>query len=40
MVRLRDRSGRDRIRMSVDPQGVARLVFLDDSGKVVKSLPE
>jgi hypothetical protein len=39
MVRLRDRAGRDRIRLMVDPQGVSRLEFLDASGKVVDALP-
>jgi hypothetical protein len=40
MVRLRDRAGRDRIRMSVSPQGVAQLEFLDEAGKVVERLPK
>ncbi len=40
MVRLRDRAGRDRIRMSVDPQGVAQLEFLDENGKVMDRLPK
>jgi hypothetical protein len=40
MVRMRDRSGRDRIRMSVDPQGLAQLEFLDETGKVVDRLPK
>ncbi len=39
MVRLRDRAGRDRIRMSVDAKGVAQLEFLDESGKVIDRLP-
>lgn len=39
MVRLRDRAGRDRIRMSVNAQGVAQLEFLDENGKVVDRLP-
>ena len=39
MVRLRDRGGRDRIRMSVDREGVATLEFLDASGRVVATLP-
>ena len=39
MVRLRDRSGRDRIRMTVDAQGNARLEFLDAAGAVVERLP-
>jgi hypothetical protein len=40
MVRLRDRAGRDRIRMSVNAQGVAQLEFLDEAGKVVDRLPK
>lgn len=40
MVRLRDRAGRDRIRMSVSPQGVAQLEFLDENGKVTDRLPK
>jgi hypothetical protein len=40
MVRLRDRMGRDRIRMTVDPEGVARLEFLDAAGAVVDRLPK
>lgn len=40
MVRMRDRSGRDRIRMSVNPQGLAQLEFLDEAGKVVERLPK
>jgi hypothetical protein len=39
MVRLRDRAGRDRIRMSVNPQGVAQLEFPDEAGKVIDRLP-
>jgi catechol 2,3-dioxygenase-like lactoylglutathione lyase family enzyme len=39
MVRLRDRAGRDRIRLMVDAQGVARMEFLDAAGAVVESLP-
>jgi len=39
MVRLRDRAGRDRIRLMVDAQGVARMEFLDAAGDVVDSLP-
>jgi len=34
MLRLRDRAGRDRLRLLVDPQGVAKLEFLDEQGKV------
>ena len=40
MVRLRDRQGRDRIRLAVDQQGVARLEFLDAAGAVVERLPK
>jgi hypothetical protein len=40
MVRMRDRSGRDRIRMSVSPHGLAQLEFLDETGKVVDRLPK
>jgi hypothetical protein len=40
MVRLRDRQGRDRIRLAVDPQGVARLEFLDAAGTVVDRVPK
>jgi hypothetical protein len=39
MVRLRDRAGRDRIQMSVNPQGGAQLEFLDEAGKVIDRLP-
>lgn len=39
MVRMRDRAGRDRIRMSVDAKGAAQLEFLDESGKVIDRLP-
>ena len=40
VVRLRDLQGKDRIRMSVDPQGAARLEFLDAAGTVVDRLPK
>lgn len=40
MVRLRDRAGRDRIRLSVRPQGTAQLEFLDEAGKIVERLPK
>jgi hypothetical protein len=40
MVRLRDRSGRDRILLYVDAEGAARLEFLDTEGKIVQSFPE
>jgi catechol 2,3-dioxygenase-like lactoylglutathione lyase family enzyme len=39
MVRLRDRAGRDRIRLLVDAQGSARMEFLDAAGAIVDSLP-
>lgn len=39
MVRLRDRDGRDRIRMFVDDAGTARLDFLDGEGNIVQSFP-
>lgn len=38
-VVLNDRNGKARIRMAVDSTGSASLQFLDDSGKVVSSLP-
>ena len=40
MVRMRDRAGRDRIRLSVNAQGVAQLEFLDEADKVVERLPK
>lgn len=40
MERLRDRAGRDRIRMFVDADGAARLEFLDVDGSLVQSFPE
>jgi hypothetical protein len=36
---IRDTVGRPRIRLFVDPQGNARLEFLDDRGAVTSSLP-
>ncbi|MGE5360794.1 MAG: hypothetical protein ACM3NQ_17395 [Bacteroidales bacterium] len=39
MVRMRDRAGRDRIRMTVAPDGAAKIEFLDENGKVVQTLP-
>src|SRR5262245_33800420 len=39
MVRLRDTSGRNRVRISVDAADVARMEFLDANGKVVYSIP-
>lgn len=40
MVRLRDKAGRDRIRMSVSPQGVAQLEFLDEAGATAARFPK
>ena len=40
MLRLRDRSGRDRIRLSVDRDGMSRLEFIDSTGRIVQRLPE
>ena len=40
MVRLRDRGGKDRIRLSVTPEGVASLEFLDSNGAVVERIPK
>ncbi|HEY7545159.1 MAG TPA: hypothetical protein VID27_09765, partial [Blastocatellia bacterium] len=37
---LSDTRGKPRIRMMVDAVGAARLEFLDESGKVIHSLPE
>jgi hypothetical protein len=39
MLRLRDLDGRDRIRLSVDREGVPRLEFLNESGQIVDRLP-
>jgi hypothetical protein len=36
---LRDTAGRPRVRLFVDPQGVARLEFLDESGAVTAGMP-
>jgi hypothetical protein len=38
-LRMSDVAGRERIRLSVDGANAARLEFLDESGKVVYSLP-
>jgi len=35
---LADRKGRARLRLSVDSLGSARIEFLDDSGRVTRSL--
>ena len=40
MVQLRDRSGKERVRLSVSPEGVARLEFLDSNGRVVERVPK
>jgi len=40
MVRMRDRAGRDRLRMVVGPDGAPKLEFLDEAGKVVQVLPK
>lgn len=40
MVQLLDRSGKERVRLSVNPDGVARLEFLDSNGKLVERLPK
>jgi hypothetical protein len=37
-VMLADRKGRARLRLSVDSLGLARIEFLDDSGRVTRSL--
>jgi hypothetical protein len=39
MLQMRDMQGRERIRLVVDSTDVARLEFLDDSGRVVQRLP-
>lgn len=39
MVTLSDPEGRPRLRLSVDSAGVARIEFLDDSGRVTSQLP-
>jgi hypothetical protein len=39
MVRMRDRAGRDRLRLVVGPDGAPKLEFLDESGKIVQTLP-
>lgn len=40
VINLSDAKGNARIRMSVDSVGNPRLVFLDDQGKVIMSLPD
>jgi hypothetical protein len=39
VVRLSDTKGRARVKLSVDGAGVARLEFLDETGRVTYSLP-
>ena len=39
LVCLHDGQGRIRIRLSVEPEGTARLEFLDESGETVAHLP-
>jgi hypothetical protein len=40
MIALSDAKGKPRIKLSVEPAGNPRLDFLDESGKVIYSLPE
>jgi len=40
LLSLSDIKGRERIRMQVAPDGVPRLEFLDEAGRVIRSLPE
>ena len=40
LVRLHDGQGRIRIRLSVEPEGTARLEFLDESGETVAHFPQ
>jgi hypothetical protein len=40
MVRLRDRAGRDRILLSVSPDGAASLEFRDATSDVIERLPK
>ncbi len=40
MLRLRDKLGKERIRLFVDADNVARLEFLDDGGTVVARFPQ
>jgi hypothetical protein len=39
LLSLKDKAGKDRIRLSVGADDVARLEFLDVNGKVISSLP-
>jgi len=40
VVRLNDANGKMRVKLSVDGAGMAKLEFLDESGKVTYSLPQ
>jgi hypothetical protein len=40
VLRLADGNGKTRLRLRVDAAGLARIEFLDDSGKVVQALPD
>ena len=40
VLEMRDTRGRERVRLLVDSADVARLEFLDDSGRVARRLPE
>lgn len=40
MLLMSDIKGKPRIRMQINPEGTPRLEFLDESGKVIYSLPE
>jgi hypothetical protein len=39
LLSLKDKAGKERIRLSVGPDDVARLEFLDSDGKITTSLP-
>src|SRR5207248_10238743 len=39
-LRIMDPSGRERVRLSVDDRGAARLEFLDEAGKVIAAMPD
>lgn len=40
MLKLSDKQGQTRIRMVVDKTGVAKLEFLDSTGKIIQTLPD
>lgn len=40
VIRLKDAKGRVRIELKVEASGDSKMVFLDDTGKVIYSLPE